>query len=165
MCLFFLQTPCVGAVKYLTVMNRRVWRGLHTRYQTTTQFTSLKSLFDRRMQALQILNTSFTFPLEKMNTFLLTCLYLSFTYVHASLPPRPPQPLFSDQRERFRAPTLSFGNNLIISLTLLSLPEVRLHLVMVSESQTERSCSISVSNNTGVRAGRETPVWQCIVFN
>lgn len=90
MCLFFLQTPCVGAVKYLTVMNRRVWRGLHTRYQTTTQFTSLKSLFDRRMQALQILNTSFTFPLEKMNTFLLTCLYLSFTYVHASLPPHPP---------------------------------------------------------------------------
>lgn len=77
----------------------------------------------------------------------------------------PPQPLFSDQRERFRAPTLSFGNNLIISLTLLSLPEVRLHLVMVSETQTERSCSISVSNNTGVRAGRETPVWQCIVFN
>lgn len=35
--------------------------------------------FDRRMQALQILNTLCTLPLEKMNTFLLTCLYLSFT--------------------------------------------------------------------------------------
>lgn len=48
---------------------------------------------DRRMQALQILNTLCTLLLEKMNTFLLTCLYLSFTLftlIWSSEPPRPP---------------------------------------------------------------------------
>lgn len=46
------------------------------------------------MQALQILNTLCTLPLEKMNTFLLTCLYLSFTvYTRNPLHPKPrPQP-------------------------------------------------------------------------
>lgn len=49
---------------------------------------------DRRMQALQILNTLCTLPLEKMNTFLLTCLYLSFTlYTRIPYIPNPhPQP-------------------------------------------------------------------------
>lgn len=49
--------------------------------QTQTQFAN--SMSDRGMEALQILNTLCTLPLEKMNTFLLTCLYLSFTlYTH-----------------------------------------------------------------------------------
>lgn len=45
------------------------------------------------MEALQILNTLCTLPLEKMNTFLLTCLYLSFT-VCTRIPyiPHPRQP-------------------------------------------------------------------------
>lgn len=47
------------------------------------------------MQALQILNTLCTLPLEKMNTFLLTCLYLSFTlYTRIPYIPNPtPNPL------------------------------------------------------------------------
>lgn len=76
-------------------MNRRGWRGLHRRNQT--HFPN--SMSDRRMQALQILNTLCTLPLEKMNTFLLTCLYLSFTlythipYIHSpTLNPLPQPP-------------------------------------------------------------------------
>lgn len=68
--------------------------------QTQTQFAN--SMSDRRMEALQILNTLCTLPLEKMNTFLLTCLYLSFTlythFLYFPLPnpitrPHPPEKL------------------------------------------------------------------------
>lgn len=52
------------------------------------------------MQALQILNTLCTLPLEKMNTFLLTCLYLSFT-VYTRVPYVPqPQPFPRDASGR-----------------------------------------------------------------
>lgn len=77
-------------------MNRRGQRGLHRRNQTQTHFAN--SMSDRRMEALQILNTLCTLPLEKMNTFLLTCLYLSFTLytcnpLHSRSHPSPlPQP-------------------------------------------------------------------------
>lgn len=75
------------------------------------------------MEALQILNTLCTFPLEKMNTFLLTCLYLSFTlYTHFPYIPDPyPSATtspYNANRRRPPPPQISFYNiNCILFLS------------------------------------------------
>lgn len=95
---------------------------------------------DRRMQALQILNTLCTLLLEKMNTFLLTCLYLSFTLYTHIWPPQAARVLCSEGPPKL---ILAYSLHSLLIPQLWRLWSDKLWQVLRSSSSTWFSESLS----------------------
>lgn len=79
-----------GAGNILHQWGKRKWREVPQTLTNTDSFYPIRVC----QEDASFTNSKYTMhiPLGKMNTFLLTCLYLSFTYVHASLMSPAPAP-------------------------------------------------------------------------
>lgn len=96
-------------------------------------------------------------PLGKMNTFLLTCLYLSFTYVHASLMcPFPLFPFTLTWTHRL------FHSNLSVPASAPTVSSTRLYIYSTWQLRADnfRSLKVRFMPICVYKVGTNT--WQCI---